>query len=205
MNDPLEWYYEIPVVSRFYLTGALLTTTACALDLVSPFSLYFNFNLIFFKGQVRWLLRCSYHCCCVWGRDSPRAWVVSCAGARRFGACSRRSSSSGSSASTSSSTCTLCILFHPCVCLWASGLHACAALDSFTWLRSWTPVLNRVRYCRLLEEGSFRGRTADFIYMILLGATAMIVRACLRVRVTPSPLTRSLLCLLGRCSSWRRS
>lgn len=53
MNDPLEWYYEIPIVSRLYLTGALLTTTACALDLVSPFSLYFNFNLIFFKGQVR--------------------------------------------------------------------------------------------------------------------------------------------------------
>lgn len=53
MNDPLEWYYEIPIISRLYLTGAILTTTACALDLVSPFSLYFNFNLIFFKGQVR--------------------------------------------------------------------------------------------------------------------------------------------------------
>jgi Derlin-2/3 len=26
------------------------------------------------------------------------------------------------------------------------------------------------RYCRLLEEGSFRGRTADFFYMLVFGA-----------------------------------
>ena len=25
------------------------------------------------------------------------------------------------------------------------------------------------RYCRLLEEGSFRGRTADFLYMLVFG------------------------------------
>jgi hypothetical protein len=53
VGDPLEWYNEIPVVSRLYLTGSFLTTAACALDLVSPFSLYFNFKLIFYKGQVR--------------------------------------------------------------------------------------------------------------------------------------------------------
>lgn len=68
MNDPLEWYYEIPIISRLYLTGSFLTTTACALDLVSPFSLYFNFNLIFFKGQVRmaaeWILRAYGVCFC---------------------------------------------------------------------------------------------------------------------------------------------
>jgi hypothetical protein len=52
VGDPLEWYNEIPVVSRLYLTGSFLTTAACALDLVSPFSLYFNFKLIFYKGQV---------------------------------------------------------------------------------------------------------------------------------------------------------
>ena len=52
MNDPLEWYTEIPIISRIYLTGAFLTTAACALDLISPFSLYFNFNLIVYKGQV---------------------------------------------------------------------------------------------------------------------------------------------------------
>ena len=45
VGDPLEWYNEIPVVSRLYLTGSFLTTAACALDLVSPFSLYFNFKL----------------------------------------------------------------------------------------------------------------------------------------------------------------
>ena len=51
-GDPFEWYHEIPIVSRLYLTASFLTTAACALDLVSPFSLYFNFKLIFYKGQV---------------------------------------------------------------------------------------------------------------------------------------------------------
>ncbi|XP_051509393.1 derlin-2-like [Myxocyprinus asiaticus] len=29
------------------------------------------------------------------------------------------------------------------------------------------------RYCRMLEEGSFRGRTADFVYMFLFGGALM--------------------------------
>ncbi len=33
-----------------------------------------------------------------------------------------------------------------------------------------------VRYCRLLEEGSYRGRTADFFYVLLLGCVVMTVR-----------------------------
>lgn len=31
------------------------------------------------------------------------------------------------------------------------------------------------KYCRMLEEGSFRNRTADFVMMFLFGATCMIV------------------------------
>nr|XP_058895285.1 derlin-3 isoform X2 [Kogia breviceps] len=31
------------------------------------------------------------------------------------------------------------------------------------------------RYCRLLEEGSFRGRTADFVFMFLFGGVLMIL------------------------------
>lgn len=31
------------------------------------------------------------------------------------------------------------------------------------------------RYCRMLEEGSFRRRTADFVMMFIFGGTCMIV------------------------------
>ncbi|ETO84951.1 hypothetical protein F444_01201 [Phytophthora nicotianae P1976] len=132
MNDPLEWYYEIPVVSRLYLTGSFLTTTACALDLVSPFSLYFNFNLIFFKGQV-WRLVTNF---------------------MFFGLFS------------------LDFLFH---------------------------MYFVVRYCRLLEEGSFRGRTADFVYMLLLGAVFMILVApFVNIHFLGSSLTFMMVYLWGR-------
>lgn len=50
---------EIPVISRLYLTGAFLTTAACAVDIISPFSLYFNWTLVFTEGQV-WRLITSY-------------------------------------------------------------------------------------------------------------------------------------------------
>ncbi|KAG7401140.1 Derlin-2 [Phytophthora boehmeriae] len=127
MNDPLEWYYEIPVVSRLYLTGSFLTTTACALDLVSPFSLYFNFNLIFFKGQV-WRLVTNF---------------------LFFGLFS------------------LDFLFH--------------------------------MYFVLLEEGSFRGRTADFVYMLLLGSAVMILVApFVNIHFLGSSLTFMMVYLWGR-------
>eukprot|EP00960_Hanusia_phi_P003333 97936-Hanusia_phi.AAC.2 len=46
------WYKEIPIVTRCYLTISVLTTAACYFDLISPFSLYLNYRLIFEKYEV---------------------------------------------------------------------------------------------------------------------------------------------------------
>ncbi|EOD27077.1 hypothetical protein EMIHUDRAFT_56200, partial [Emiliania huxleyi CCMP1516] len=103
-----EWYYEMPLVTRVYLTASIVTTGSCALELVSPFSLYFNFNLVVFKFQAAtqqvWRLFTNFFFFGSIGLD---------------------------------------FLFH---------------------------MFFLVRYCRLLEEGSFRGRTADFVAMLLFGA-----------------------------------
>ena len=107
--DPLEWYLEIPIVSRTYLTASFITTAACALELVSPFSLYFNFKLIFHEGEV-WRLITNF---LFFGKFS------------------------------------LEFVFH---------------------------MYFLMRYCRLLEENSFRGRKSDFVFMLLLSALFMTVR-----------------------------
>jgi hypothetical protein len=52
-------YMEIPVVSRIYFSAAFLTTAGCAMDLINPYYLYYNFDLIFFEGQV-WRLFSSF-------------------------------------------------------------------------------------------------------------------------------------------------
>lgn len=130
--DPWTWYREIPIVSRCYLTAAFLTTAACALDLVSPFSLYFHFKLIFFKGQL-WRLGTNF-------------------------------------------------LFF--------GLFSLDFLFHLYFL---------VRYCRLLEEGTFRGRTADFAFMLLFGASLMCaVAPFLAVHFLGSSLAFMMVYVWGR-------
>lgn len=109
-GDLLGWYMEIPPITRLYLTGAVLTTAACSVDLITPFSLYFNWNLIFHEGQA-WRLLTTY---------------------LFFG------------------TFSIDFLFH---------------------------MYFLVRYCRLLEEGDFRGRRSKFVMMILFGIMIMTLVA----------------------------
>lgn len=65
------------------------------------------------------------------------------------------------------------------------------------------------RYCRMLEEGSFRNRSADFVMMFLFGGTLMLVSVGLLIHNPVSPL--KLLFILSSysaplfiCCSWAR-
>ena len=102
-----QWIKDFPVITRTYMAGALLTTAACALDLLSPFSLYFSLPMIVQRHQY-WRLVTNFF---FFGQNF-----------------------------------SLDFLFH---------------------------MFFLVRYCRALEEGSFRGRTADFFFLILFGALLM--------------------------------
>lgn len=97
---------QIPAVTRAYTTACLLTTAAVQLELITPFQLYFNPDLIFRKLQI-WRLVTNF------------------------------------------------LFFGPL---------------GFSFLFN---MIFLYRYCRMLEEGSFRGRTADFVFMFLFGGLLM--------------------------------
>mmetsp|Transcript_15490 Transcript_15490/g.14021 ORF Transcript_15490/g.14021 Transcript_15490/m.14021 type:complete len:255 (+) Transcript_15490:114-878(+) len=137
IHDAFSWYTEIPVISRVYLTAALGTTTACYMDIISPLTLYYNYDLIITKGQY-WRIFSSF---------------------LFFGSFSFN------------------LFFH---------------------------IYFVVRYCRLLEEGKFRGRTADFILMILFGAAFMLIMAVSfnmfsKIKFLGHPLSFMMVYVWARC------
>ncbi|XP_014868047.1 PREDICTED: derlin-2-like isoform X1 [Poecilia mexicana] len=95
-------YFQIPLVTRTYTTACVLTTAAVQLQVISPFQLYFNPDLIISRYQI-WRLITSFFFF----------------GSLGFG-----------------------FLFN---------------------------IIFLYRYCRMLEEDCFRGRTADFVFMFLFG------------------------------------
>uniref|UniRef100_A0A8U7NB12 Derlin n=6 Tax=Passeriformes TaxID=9126 RepID=A0A8U7NB12_CORMO len=99
-------YLQVPPVTRAYTTACVLTTAAVQLELITPFQLYFNPELIFKHFQI-WRLITNY------------------------------------------------LFFGPV---------------GFNFLFN---MIFLYRYCRMLEEGSFRGRTADFVFMFLFGGLLM--------------------------------
>lgn len=188
-------------MTRVYLTGSVLITVACSLELISPFTLYFNVQLIFVKWQAcrsladaSRVLLCRTHCAV-----KPYALIyigsyldhLHTAGKflpRSSGGYSRISFSSAPSPWTS---CSICSSLHDIAGqnisghrLWhQSGLHgtrrATSKRHAFLTALSQVcamPLSTRLLYLfRLLEEGSFRGRTADFLMMLLFGGLCMCV------------------------------
>ncbi|XP_067681698.1 derlin-2-like [Haliotis asinina] len=103
-------YMQMPPITRAYTTACVLTTIAVQLDIVTPFQIYFNPDLIFRSYQL-WRLITNF------------------------------------------------LYFGPI---------------GFNFLFN---MIFAYRYCRMLEEGSFRGRTADFFFMFLFGGLLMTIIA----------------------------
>ncbi|KAJ8471258.1 hypothetical protein OPV22_025601 [Ensete ventricosum] len=101
-----EWYKQMPIITRSYLTAAVVTTVGCSLEIISPHNLYLNPKLIVQQYEI-WRLVTNF----LYFRKMD-----------------------------------LDFLFH---------------------------MFFLARYCKLLEENSFRGRTADFFFMLLFGATVL--------------------------------
>ncbi|KAM4746231.1 uncharacterized protein FYW61_018459 isoform 7-T7 [Anableps anableps] len=101
-------FFQIPVVTRTYTTACILTTAAVQLQVITPFQLYFNPELIISRYQI-WRLITSFFFF----------------GSLGFG-----------------------FLFN---------------------------IVFLYRYCRMLEEDCFRGRTADFVFMFLFGGILITV------------------------------
>ncbi|KAL5157654.1 Derlin-2.2 [Glycine soja] len=118
-----EWYKQMPVITRSYLTAAVVTTIGCSLDIISPYHLYLNPRLVVKQYQF-WRLVTNFLYFRKMGKSSAVHHLVNCY----------------------SSDTDLDFLFH---------------------------MFFLARYCKLLEENSFRGRTADFFYMLLFGATVL--------------------------------
>jgi len=51
--DFFGWYSRLPPITKGVLTGAVGLTVACSLDILNPYALYFNYDLIFNNLQVR--------------------------------------------------------------------------------------------------------------------------------------------------------
>jgi len=105
-----QWFLEMPPVTRVYTTACVMTTFAVFLEVVTPFQLYFNPSLIFYKFQV-------------WRLITPF--------------------------------------------LFFGNL-------GFNFFFN---MIFTYRYCRMLEEVSFRGKCADYVFMFLFGALFMILFA----------------------------
>ena len=143
----MDRYMNIPVVSRLYLTGAFMTTAACAVDIVSPLSLYFNYDLVFRHGQF-WRLITPYLFFGVFSVDFLfHMYFLVRSLFWRF----RRENFSASS----------------------NSFRTQFVFSRLLYCRTCL----KVQYSRLLEEGDFRGRRAHYVWMLLFGIVNISVLA----------------------------
>ncbi|KAH0858476.1 hypothetical protein HID58_086737 [Brassica napus] len=156
-----EWYKQMPIITRSYLTAAVVTTVGCSLDIISPYSLYLNPTLVVKQHQY-WRLVTNFLYFRKMGKCPPQAL------------CYKKAfiftpAEKGLARATEEDFEVNCLVdFH----LLVEELYQSCGFKS-SYLDFMFHMFFLARYCKLLEENSFRGKTADFLYMLLFGATVL--------------------------------
>lgn len=58
---PLEqWFYEMPVCTRWWMTVALSASVLVQCHIISPFQLFYSVRAVFFRSQVHAPLVCTH-------------------------------------------------------------------------------------------------------------------------------------------------
>lgn len=130
--DPAEIWRSLPTVTRGYVSLCVITTAACALEIITPFNIYFNAKLIWQQHEY-WRLFTNFFYFGSLGLD---------------------------------------FFFH---------------------------MFFLVKYSKSLEEGSFRNRAADFLWMLLFGAAILVGAApWVNIQFLGSSLTFMMVYVWGR-------
>ncbi|KAI7844544.1 hypothetical protein COHA_001902 [Chlorella ohadii] len=130
--DPAEIWRSLPVITRGYVSLCVISTAACALEIITPFNIYFNAKLIWQQHEY-WRLFTNFFYFGSLGLD---------------------------------------FFFH---------------------------MFFLVKYSKSLEEGSFRNRAADFLWMLLFGAAILVGAApWVNIQFLGSSLTFMMVYVWGR-------
>lgn len=63
---PLEqWFYEMPVCTRWWMTAALSASVLVQCHIISPYQLFYSVRTVFFKSQVCCLQHQVFHDVCL--------------------------------------------------------------------------------------------------------------------------------------------
>ena len=224
----------MPPVTRAYITLSFLTTAGCALEVgaiaviklyqlgqpasaryasslqvISPFNIYFNARLIFQKGEV-WRLLTTFMffgslgqslLCCVMLPADVSKLVQQKQALPGTLLCIK---SAGTRKHALPQSVNILLPYHATghIQTYAVEVRSVAAGLDFVF-----HMFFLIKYSKSLEEGSFRGRSADFLWMLLVGKlwTAAITSCkptsdagCLQLAVINTDIPRLLL---GRWSS----
>ncbi|KAF2587133.1 hypothetical protein F2Q70_00034801, partial [Brassica cretica] len=194
-----EWYKQMPIITRSYLTAAVVTTVGCSLEVLYASSFFENRFDSLLKGM--WI-------------DMDVSFFLDVGVANELKCCGFKAHVTISPYDRFESLLRECrlidmdvfrIMFFSCwkieACLCSSFVECFLQIISpynlylnptlvVKQYQFWRLVTNFLyfrnmdldflfhmfflaRYCKLLEENSFRGKTADFLYMLLFGATVL--------------------------------